>query len=80
MTFKSKVKVTVTFSTPKKLIILQCLWLGPSNLVEMLVLTIRWSWGQTEGVNLHEISKPIFQGEKSKCLLKFILSMQRVKF
>ena len=30
----------------KKLIILQCLWLGPSNLVEMLVLTSRWSWGQ----------------------------------
>ena len=35
MTFKSKVKVTVTFST-KKLIILQCLRLGPSNLVELL--------------------------------------------
>ena len=45
MTFKSKVKVMVTFGT-KKLTIPQCLWLGPSNSVEMLVLTSRWSWGQ----------------------------------
>ena len=31
---------------PKKILILQCLWLGPSNLVEMLVLTSRWSLEQ----------------------------------
>ena len=31
---------------PEKLIILQCLWLGPSYLEEMSVLTSKWSWGQ----------------------------------